>query len=270
MKEFFKENIAYVVLASIAVALFVVQWLFGDVPVAFFAAPMNLLFAVLWLVVVVEGFRHRSKSAIVRFLLSAEATYLAIAVAATIAVAMGLQREPTTASWVVVGGALYVLTTLSLVILRGWRNEGGVRWRFLIMHVGLWLALVSMFFGAPDKQILRMQVDCTPSRAAVDERGVNHFLDYELRLEKFDVERAENGSPQQFSATVAVDDKVVTIAVNSPYSHKFGEDIYLVNYTAEGCVMQIVREPWKVVTVVGVAMLLIGAMMLCLRGYNKR
>ena len=164
----------YVVLALVAVALFVAQWLLGDVPIAFFAAPMNLLFAVLWLALVVEGYRRRSKSAVVRFLLSAEATYIAIVVAVAIAIVMGLQSEPTTASWMVVGGALYVLTTLSLVILRGWRNEGGVRWRFLITHVGLWLALVAMFFGAPDKQILRMQVCCTPSRVAVDERGANH------------------------------------------------------------------------------------------------
>ncbi len=259
----------YVVLASVAVALFVAQWLLGDVPVAFFAAPMNLLFAVLWLALVVEGYRRRSKSAVVRFLLSAEATYIAIAVAVAIAIAMGLQSEPTTASRMVAGGSLYVLSTLTLVILRGWRNEGGVRWRFLITHVGLWLALVAMFFGAPDKQILRMQVCCTPSRVAVDERGANHFLDYELRLEEFDVDRAENGSPQQYTATVAVDDRVVTIAVNSPYSHRYGEDIYLVNYAEDGCVVQIVREPWKAVSIVGVAMLLLGVMMLFLRGYKR-
>ena len=169
-----------------------------------------------------------------------------------------------------VGGGLFVLSVLTLVVLRGWRNEGGVRWRFVVLHCGLWLALVAMFLGAPDKQIWRMQLSCTPSREAVNERGESRFLNYELALNDFEVEHSEDGSPKQFRAAVEVDGKVVDIEVNNPYSPKFGEDIYLVSYAPEGCIVQIVREPWRVASVVGIAMLLLGAFMLFMQGFQNR
>ena len=265
-----KNPVPRVVIATVAVALFVVQLLFGEFPVWFFAFPMNLLVGTLWLVAIWEGYRRRATSLAVQYLLSAEATYIALAVAALIAVVLGLQSEPSTTSWLVVGGGLYVLTVLTLVILRGWRDSNGVRWRFLITHCGLLLALLSMLFGAPDKQILRMQVNCTPSREAINERGEKSFLDYELRLENFTMEHSEDGTPKQFRATVAVDEKVVGIEVNSPYSQRYGEDIYLVSYAPEGCVLQIVREPWRVVSTIGIAMLLLGAFLLFMKGFQNR
>jgi hypothetical protein len=258
-----------IVVAMVAIALFVAQWLVGDFPMWLFAFPMNLLLGVLWLALVVEGYRRRTTSVAVQYLLSTEATYLALAISAVIAVVLGLQREPSTSSWPVVGGGLFVLTILTLVILRGWRNGGGVRWRFLVTHCGLWIALMAMFLGAPDKQIWRMQLSCTPSREAINERGESAFLDYELKLTDFKVERSEDGSPKRFNATIEVDGKVVDVEVNSPYSPKYGEDIYLVSYAPEGCVVQIVREPWKVVSAVGIAMLLLGAMMLFLQGFKR-
>lgn len=255
-------------LIAIAIATIVAQWLIGNFPVWFFAFPMNLLIGAGWLAMVWEGYRHRTTSVAMQYLLSAEATFLALAISAVIAVVLGLQREPSTTSWPVVGGGLYVLTVLTLVLLRGWRNGEGVRWRFLVTHCGLWLALISMFWGAPDKQIWRMQLSCTPSREAINEQGEITFLDYEIKLTDFEVEQSENGSPKRFNATIEVDGKEVDIEVNSPYSPKYGEDIYLVSYAPEGCVVQIVREPWRGVSVVGIAMLLLGALALFLQGFK--
>jgi hypothetical protein len=61
----------------------------------------------------------------------------------------------------------------------------------------------------------------------------------------------------------------VDIEVNSPYSQSYGEDLYLVSYMPQGCVLQIVREPWRGVTAVGVAMLLLGAFMLFMQGFRR-
>ena len=265
-----KNLVPRVVIIAIAVASFVAQLLFGETPVWFFAFPMNLLVGTLWLVAIWEGYRRRATSLAVQYLLSAEATYIALAVAALIAVVLGLQSEPATTSWPVVCGGLYVVTVLTFVILRGWRNNSGVRWSFLITHCGLWLALFSMLFGAPDKQIMRMQVSCIPSREAINGRGDKVFLDYELRLDNFEVKQSEDGSPKQFRAAVAVDEKIVEIEVNSPYSHRYGEDIYLVSYAPEGCVLQIVREPWRVISTMGIAMLLLGAFVLFMKGFQNR
>ena len=270
MKSVPKYLLPRLVLVAITAVLVVAQMCFGAFPAWLFAAPINLLVVILWLVAVWEGYRRRSTSIFVQYLLSAEATYIALTIAVVIAVVLGLQSEPATTSWVTVGGAFYILTTLSFVILRGWRTNGGVRWRFLITHCGLWIALVAMFFGAPDKQILRLEVDGEPSREAINELGEKSYLDYELHLDNFVVEQSESGSPKSFKATVVIDEKRVDIEVNSPYSQSYGEDIYLVSYTSEGCVLQVVREPWRIVSVAGIAMLLLGAFMLFLQGFQSR
>lgn len=270
MKSLSKNLIPRLVLAAIVLALFGVQWLFGEFPVWLFAFPMNFLVGALWLVIIWEGYRRRATSVAVQYLLSAEATFIALAVAAVLAVVLGLQSEPSTTSWPVIGGILFVQTVLTLVILRGWRNDRGVRWRFIVTHCGLWLAVTSLFLGASDKQIVRMQVSCTPSREAINERGEKVYLDYELRLENFEMEQSKDGSPKQFRATIAVDNQVVDIEVNSPYAQRYGEDIYLVSYAPEGCVLQIVREPWRIVSATGIALLLLGALMLFLQGFQNR
>ena len=270
MKSATKYFMPRLVFAMIAVALSLAQWLFGEFPVWLFTSPMNLLVGALWLVAIWEGYRHRASSTIIQYLLSSEATYTALAISAIVAVVLGLQSEPATTSWLVAGASLYVLTVLTLVILRGWRNEAGIRWRFLTTHCGLWLALISMFIGAPDKQILRVQVGETPTREAINEQGEKSYLNYELRLNEFEMEQSEDGSPKQFCATVAIDDKLVDIKVNSPYSQSYGEDIYLVSYAAEGCVLQIVREPWRVATAIGIAMLLCGAFILFMQGFQNK
>ena len=265
-----KYRLPRIVLLVVTVALFGAQWLFGAFPVWFFAAPMNLLVGALWLWAIWEGYRRRATSTMVQYLLSAEATYLALGVSAVIAVVLGLQQKPATNSWPVVGGFLFIQTVLTLVILRGWRNERGVRWRFLATHCGLWLAVTAALFGASDKAILRAEVGVEPTREVVNEQGKPSYLDYELRLEKFDMTESQNGTPERFCATVAVDDKVVDIEVNSPYSQRYGEDIYLVSYSPEGCVLQIVREPWRAVSAIGIALLLLGAFMLFLQGFQRR
>lgn len=265
-----KYRMPRIALTVIAVALFVLQWLLGDFPVWLFAAPINILLCALWLIALWEGYRRRATSTVVQYLLSAEATYTALGVAATIALVLGLQSEPAMTSWPVVGGILFVQSVLTLVILRGWRNENGVRWRFLITHCGLWLAVASAFFGAPDKQILRVQVGSAPTREALSEQGRRSYLDYELRLDDFEVEHSKSGTPERFCASVAVDDKVVDIEVNSPYSPRFGEDIYLMNYAPDGCLLQVVREPWRGITAAGIALLLLGAFMLFMQGFQKR
>ena len=266
MKNLPKYNPYRAILATIAAALFVVQWLCGDFPLWFFSAPMNLLVGALWITLLWEGYRRRATLTAVQYLLSPEASYIALAVAAIIAVVLGLQSNPSTTSGPVLGGAIYIQTVLYLVILRGWRNEQGIRWRFLATHCGLWLALTSMILGAPDKDILRAEVGNEPTREVIDEQGRKSYLAYELRLEKFEVEESESGTPQMFRARVAVDGKMVDIEVNSPYSQRYGEEIYLVSYDAEGCILQIVREPWRIVTATGIALLLIGAFMLFAQG----
>ncbi|MBR4849622.1 MAG: cytochrome c biogenesis protein ResB [Alistipes sp.] len=268
MKSLPQYHLPRIALATIAVALLVVQWFCGDFPLWLFSAPMNLLVGALWIALLWEGYRRRASLTAVQYLLSPEASYIALAVATLIAATLGLQSNPTTTSWLVVGGFIYVQSVLILVILRGWRNENGIRWRFLATHCGLWLAVTSALLGAPDKEILRAEVGKEPTREVINEEGKKSYLNYELRLDNFVVENSEGGTPQMFRASVAIDDKIVDIEVNSPYSQRYGEDIYLVSYDADGCILQIVREPWRIVSATGIAILLLGAFMLFLQGFG--
>ena len=76
------------------------------------------------------------------------------------------------------------------------------------------------------------------------------------------------GVPTHFSATMKVDNKEVTLYINHPYNRTISEKIYLVSVNAQGsyCVVEIVREPWQWVSLAGIVLLLVGALMLFLRG----
>ena len=50
---------------------------------------------------------------------------------------------------------------------------------------------------------------------------------------------------------------------------RFGEDIYLTSVSDEGCVFQIVREPWRYFALVGILMLIAGAFMLFVGGPRR-
>jgi hypothetical protein len=41
-----------------------------------------------------------------------------------------------------------------------------------------------------------------------------------------------------------------------------------VSYEKNSCILQIVREPWRGITMVGIAMLLLGAFLLFLQGFG--
>ena len=146
-----------------------------------------------------------------------------------------------------------------------------------MLHVGLLVTVGSAFWGAPDTQTLRMKAYVgVPSNEAISMDGRLDWLPYEVTLLDFDVQEYDNGVPSDYKAVVDVDGEVVDIKVNDPYARGFGEDVYLVGYdSAMGsessyCILEIVREPWKYLTVAGIALLLAGALLLFIGGPDNR
>ena len=166
------------------------------------------------------------------------------------------------------------MTVLLYVVIRGWRSATGVRWRFLLNHGGLLLALSSAFFGAPDSEELRLQaLRNVPVREAFRMDGTRTWLPYEVELKDFRVEVFDNGTPSSYEADVIVDGKMVTLEVNHPYSIGLSEDIYLSSYDrddGEYCALQVVREPWKYPALAGIFTMLAGALLLFIHGPRKR
>ena len=253
----------------------VLQLFVGNVPVELFRFPLNLIIAVVWLYGLYELFRARRRNVVAQFLLSPVASWLSVATLVIACMVMGLQRHPAVMSYPFVVAVLYVLTQLSMVIMRGWRNAAGVRWRFVCNHVGLWLAVMAGFWGAADNDILRtMVVAEQPSREAYYVDGRMTLLQYEMQLVDFRAEYFDNGTPSSYEADVAIDGRVVTLSVNNPYARTWSEDIYLVGYEPHGqsvaCVVQVVRQPWKWPMATGIVLLIVGAILMFVQGPQKR
>lgn len=264
------ELIGFVAVALLSLVL---EAVIGSFPYQIFAFPLNILTLILWLVVVIRAYHNRKESRFAQSMLSRTATWLSLTIMALIGIVLGLQRNPSTTSWLVVVGILFVLTHLAFVILRGWRNHYGIRLRFILTHVGLWLALGAGFWGSPDREQLRVAVDATATDHAYTMEGAVRKLPYELRLEELTIEHNDMGVATNYQARVAIDNELVTLRVNHPYNTSFAQKVYLASVSdpseSEYAVLEIVNEPWQWLSAAGIVMLILGGVLLFIRGPRK-
>ena len=240
---------------------------------SFFAFPLNLLLALLWIVCWRWLWKNRPQCRVVRFLLSPAATVSAIVLLVAACLWIGVSGDQGfVESMIFVAVLLYVQTVLLLVILRGCRRpDGTVRWRFMLLRAGLLLAVGSGFWGAPDSVELRLALGRgEEAQAAYKRNGSLTGLGYSIRLTDYKVEYSDEGMPSFYEATISVDgEEPAVLSVNHPYSVGFGEDIYLARVTKDFCILQIVREPWKYFALSGILMLIAGAFMLFIKGPRR-
>ena len=254
-------------------------------PADFFSFPLNLIFLVIWVAGCAMLWKHCRKSLLVRFFLSPAASFISIGLFLALCLVVGFTGWRSLAgSWISFIVSLLLQTVLLFVIMRGCRRQtatgarlGSIRWRFLLLHVGLLFAVGAAFWGAPDTQTLRMKAYLeVPCNEAYHMDGRQTWLPYDVVLEDFDVQEYPGGAPAAFRAVVTVAGESAQIRVNDPYTRVFGEDLYLAGYDAAAgsesayCILEVVREPWKYITVAGIVMLLAGAVMLFVAGPSKR
>ena len=273
VSKYLRISILLVVIGGVVTSL--MQLLLGNFPIDIFAFPLNIVIMAVWLYLLIDLYRHREHHAVARYLLSNEATWLSIVLLVVACMAMGLQREPATTSYPFVVAIFFVLTQLTMVILRGCRNGKGIRWRFVFNHVGLWLAIGAGFWGAPDMQVLRLSVSALqPESVAYRMDGGITPLGYDVQLVDFRAEFFDNGVPSSYEADVMIDNEKVSLSVNHPYAQSFTEDIYLTAYdyneNGASCILQVVKQPTKWIMAVGIMMLIAGAVMMFVQGYNPK
>ena len=241
---------------------------------SFFAFPLNLILALLWSALVFMTFRHASTSKVVRFILSPLSTVISISLFILACLIIGLTGNR---DWILsipfITIYLYFMTVLYFVVLRGWIRDGKVRWRFLLNHLGLLIALASAFWGTPDSETMKIQAfKDIPVREAYRMDGSRAWLPYEIELKDMNAEFYEDGTPSSFTALLRIGEDTEVLKVNHPYSRSLAEDIYLSGYDTEQekyCIVQIVKEPWKYPALAGIFMMLAGAMLLFLNGPSK-
>ena len=260
---------------GVVVALsFIMEIGLGSFPVGIFRFPLNILVLALWMMLMTMMYRGRTNNAYARFMLSREATWLSLGMVVAIGITLGLQRKPASTAWPTVVSLLFVQSHLLLVVLRGWRNKGGIRWRFCLTHIGLLLALGAGYWGAADREQWRMPVHHFPSNEAFTMEGEPRHLPYTLELKDFTVEQAENGTPTHYEAQIMVDDTLVTLRVNHPYARTLSEKIYLVSFSTSPqgeryAIVEIVSEPWQWLSAAGIILLIAGAMLLFIQGPRR-
>lgn len=286
----------YVYITGYLLLAAIIQLLMGNFPLSFIAFPLNIVFAVIWLFLLWKLYKESRKSAFTRFLSSPKTSILSIIlfVAGSLVIGLFPQLSDVEAamrtnieaslgfynfmtSWIFIAILFLLLSNLAMITLHAYYHRKTARWRFMLNHVGLWLALFAGFFGSSDTQTLRIPLyKGEPAREAFDMNGASYHLDYEMELRSFSVEYYPNGRPSRFAATVRLGDDEALLEVNHPYSYRLGEDVYLMGYDmASGnesryCVLQVVMQPWKYITVTGILMMLAGAVLLFINGPERR
>ena len=108
-----------------------------------------------------------------------------------------------------------------------------------------------------------------PSREFYYEDGSRGVTEYTISLTEVRVEHYPNGAPLSYEADIKVDDNDVTLRVNHPYKVRVGEHIYLTSVDEKQkdmCIVQLVRQPWQRVSLVGILLLIGGAVLILFRG----
>ena len=245
-----------------------------------FAFPLNLVLFIIWAGVVTASWHNARKSAFVRFMLSPAATLSAISLTLLASLVIGLTGfRSLVSSWAFIILVLYFQTVLAYVILRGWRRtcaDGSrkIRWRFIFLHAGLLTVVASSFWAAPDNFTLRTRAMADiPVSEAYNADGRTYWLRYEVELKGFEIQYDDAGMPSDYSADVLLAGRPVTLKVNHPYRVTPAETVYLTGYDEkEGsyCILQIVHEPCRWVTLAGIVMMLAGALLLFINGPRRR
>lgn len=271
----------------------VIQYFTGNFPYSVFSFPLNLIIGALWIYLIYLSLGSYSDRPAVRFMLSGSTTFFSLLFLILGSLVIGLFPQMTAAdaqampgilsrlgvynfmsSWIFVAILTVFLTHLGMITLRGTMRRATFRLRFFLNHAGLWIAVFATFLGSADTVTLRIPVFFDrPNREAYTLEGERTFLGYNLLLKDFHAEYYENGAPRNYLAVVSLSEpgsdtaEEFILRVNHPYSHTFGQDIYLTSYDTTSarpryCILQIVIQPWKYIQLLGIIMTLAGGIML--------
>ena len=195
-------NLLFSLLLLLSVAI---QCVFGNFPFDFFAFPLDAIVALLWIALLWYGYKELRTSAVIRILLAPSSTRwtlgwflagcLIIGLFPQLSVREAAEKQGLfsllgcynfMSSWIFVTGLFGLLTHLGLITLRRCFTPGRKRWRFLLNHAGLWLALFSGFLGSASEQTLRIPVfRDAPNNEAFTSEGNVVYLEKPLQLTNF-------------------------------------------------------------------------------------
>ena len=293
---------SYLISLFIVMTAAIIQYFAGNFPFHFFEFPLNIILGIIWIYSIYILLRgNNSKGNISRILVSPKTTAFSLFmfVCGTLIIGLFPQLSAIDAenkegilgrlgfynfmsSWIFVSVLFILLSHLAAITIKGFRTRKNKRWRFLLNHAGVWLALFGGFMGSSDIITARIPVFFDKeNNEALTMEGKHFYLDYDMQLTGFNADYYQNGMPKNYVAEVKVSDRhsgnssQISLEVNHPYEYKFGEDIYLVSYDTRSdkpqyCVLQIVRQPWKYIQLIGIIMTIAGAVGMFIGGPQKQ
>ena len=258
------------------------EWGVGSVPWKLLAWPVNGFVLAVFLAVIVAVHFFRRKIKFFRFLSTREAAIPTLVFAVALTIVMGLTGWM---SWPLVLIYAYLSVILGLVILRQIKTATAklsIAFPFgqrplvvncklsIILHLGLFIALTAATLGSANMQRLKMiaSVGMAESRAFTSEKIVKE-LPFSIELQRFILEKYDNGMPKRFASEIRVLTKSgkaiqTTVEVNKSVEVE-GWKIYQNGYdTKMGAssrisILELVRDPWLPAVYIGVFLMLVGA-----------
>ena len=261
------------------------QQCFGPVVWDSFAWPVNGIVLGCFLALIALLFLLRKKVHAFRFLGTYHAAIPTLAYAILLTIIMGLTRQSADGEWlenmlsfwpfVLIYDLMAVI--LGLVILHRLSQivNGKLYGKLssLLLHLGLFLAMISATLGNADMQRLMMitNIGETEWRAFAQDGKVRE-MPMAIQLKRFIMETYDDGSPKRFASEIQISTKSgkdiqATIDVNKPVEVE-GWKIYQYSYDTQmgamsnTSVLELVRDPWLPAVYTGIFMMLLGALLL--------
>ena len=270
------------IVLTIFITGLLIQAFAGYFPAEAFAFPINaaVLFAALaglWVL-----WREKPGGAVCRWLASGNASIALIAAFLICCLILGMKMQHADAvsfpgfgnvrrTWWFILISIALMSNLFVVILS--RRKKGIR--FILNHIGVLVALIGCFFGAPDHTVSRAIVSGEAVHEAVGENGEIVPLPAAMKLDGFNVELDQRGNVRNYMALIDVDGKKVELRVNHPYRISISEDVYLTSYDRDNpepqyCIVEVVRQPWKYLIWAGIVMMMAGGILMFARGKDDQ
>ena len=270
------------IVLTIFITGLLIQAFAGYFPAEAFAFPINaaVLFAALaglWVL-----WREKPGGAVCRWLASGNASIALIAAFLICCLILGMKMQHADAvsfpgfgnvrrTWWFILISIALMANLFMVILS--RRKKGIR--FILNHIGVLVALIGCFFGAPDHTVSRAIVSGEAVHEAVGENGEIVPLPAAMKLDGFNVELDQRGNVRNYMALIDVDGKKVELRVNHPYRISISDDVYLTSYDRDNpepqyCIVEVVRQPWKYLIWAGIVMMMAGGILMFARGKDDQ
>lgn len=270
------------IVLTIFITGLLIQAFAGYFPAEAFAFPINaaVLFAALaglWVL-----WREKPGGAVCRWLASGNASIALIAAFLICCLILGMKMQHADAvsfpgfgnvrrTWWFILISIALMANLFMVILS--RRKKGIR--FILNHIGVLVALIGCFFGAPDHTVSRAIVSGEAVHEAVGENGELVPLPAAMKMDGFNVELDQRGNVRNYMALIDVDGKKVELRVNHPYRISISEDVYLTSYDRDNpepqyCIVEVVRQPWKYLIWAGIVMMMAGGILMFARGKDDQ